>query len=249
VYAYTQMNGLWAPILAACLSAAVTTIGIVVIGRFQYWAKRNSVHFKSFAAGMLLAVSILHLLPRAFSLSEHPSYFILAAFVAVYLVDHLLGGPGRDSAGRQRRLSGLIPLIAIGFHSLLDGVIYSVTFSFDTFTGFLAATGMILHEFPEGIITFVLVSQAGYSKGRSFVLAFLAAALSTPAGALISYPLVSGIDELVLGRLLAMASGALLFVGTAHLLPEVKKEGNAGSLAALAGGIALAVLLILIKGR
>ena len=243
------MSGLWIPLLAAGLSAAVSTTGIVIIGRFESWAERNSVYFKSFAAGMLLAVSILHLLPRAFSLSEHPSYFIIAAFLTVYLVDHLLGVSGRSSATRRRRLTGLIPLIAIGFHSLLDGVIYTVTFSFDTFTGFLAAIGMILHEFPEGIITFVLVSQAGFSKGRTFALALLAAALTTPAGALISYPLVSGIDELLLGRLLAMASGALLFVGTAHLLPEVKNEGNAASLAALAGGIVLAVLLILVKVR
>jgi zinc transporter ZupT len=204
--------------------------------------------FKSFAAGMLVAVSILHLIPKAFSLSGHPSYFILCAFLVVYLLDHLLGTSARKHGRPARTLSGLIPLIAIGFHSLLDGVIYSVTFRIDTFTGFLTAIGMILHEFPEGIITFVFVSEAGFSKGRAFLLAFLTAAISTPVGAMISYPFIADIDQLMLGRLLALAAGALLFVGTAHLLPEVKKAGKTSSLAALAGGIVLAVGLILVRG-
>jgi zinc transporter ZupT len=239
------MEGLWRPLLAACVSAAVTTTGVVAISRFEEWAQRNAVHFKGFAAGMLIAVSILHLLPRAFSLSERPSLFILGAFLTVYVVDHLLGSSERPGAPGR---SGLIPLAAVGFHSLLDGVIYTVTFGFDAFTGLLAAVGMILHEFPEGIVTFVLVTRAGYSKGKAFVLAFLTAAITTPVGALISHPFVSGIDRLVLGRLLAVAAGALLFVGTAHLLPEVRREGKAGSLLALGAGIALALLLILLEG-
>jgi zinc transporter ZupT len=213
-----SMEGLWTPLLAACVSAAVTTTGVVAISRFEEWARRNAVHFKGFAAGVLIAVSIMHLLPRAFSLSERPSLFILGAFLTVYVADHLLGSSGHSGTPGR---SGLIPL---------------------------AAVGMILHEFPEGIVTFVLVTRAGFSKGKAFVLAFLTAALTTPVGALVSHPFVSGIDRLVLGRLLAVAAGALLFVGTAHLLPEVRREGKAGSLLALGAGIALALLLILLEG-
>jgi zinc transporter ZupT len=43
-------------------------------------------------------------------------------------------------------------MLGIGFHSFIDGFIYAITFTVSIFTGLLAATGMVLHEFPEGII-------------------------------------------------------------------------------------------------
>lgn len=46
---------------------------------------------------------------------------------------------------------GIIPMLGVGLHSFLDGVIYSVTFNVSVFTGVLAAISMVLHEFPEGI--------------------------------------------------------------------------------------------------
>ena len=77
----------------------------------------------------------------------------------------------------------------------MDGIIYSVTFNVSIFTGALAAIGMLLHDFPEGIVTFLLLKRAGFSHKRSALYAFLAAAISTPFGTLVSFPLVSQIDQ------------------------------------------------------
>jgi zinc transporter ZupT len=48
---------------------------------------------------------------------------------------------------------GLVRLIGIGFHSFLDGIVYSISFSISMLTGALVAIGMVLHEFPEGVVT------------------------------------------------------------------------------------------------
>jgi len=90
-------------------------------------------------------------------------------------------------------------MIGVGPHSLIDGVIYSVTFNVSIFTGVLSAIGMILHEFPGGIVTFLLLERAGFSRKKSAVYAFLAAALSTPLGTLVSYTFISKIDRPALG--------------------------------------------------
>jgi zinc transporter ZupT len=39
-----------------------------------------------------------------------------------------------------------------------------ITFTVSIFTGMLAATGMVLHEFPEGIITYLLLLRGGFSE-------------------------------------------------------------------------------------
>ncbi len=95
-------------------------------------------------------------------------------------------------------------MLGIGFHSLIDGIIYSVTFNVSVFTGVLAAIGMVLHEFPEGVVTFLLLQRAGFGRRRSAVYALLAAALSTPLGTLVSFPLIAKIDRFALGMLLSL---------------------------------------------
>jgi len=143
---------------------------------------------------------------------------------------------------------GLVPLIGIGFHSFVDGVVYSISFSVSLFTGALVALGMVLHEFPEGIVTYTLLVRSGFSEPRSFLLAFLAAAVTTPAGTLVSYPFISQIGPQLLGSLLALSAGALIYVGATHLLPRAEQEPRRYSLVALAAGVVVALGIILSKG-
>ena len=131
----------------------------------------------------------------------------------------------------------------------IDGIIYSVTFKVSVFTGALAAIGMILHEFPEGIVTFVLLEKSGFSQKKSALYAFLAAAISTPLGALASYPFITRIKTSTLGALLAVSAGALVYVGASHLLPAVEKENKKYSVFALATGVLVAVVIVLSKAR
>jgi zinc transporter ZupT len=112
----------------------------------------------------------------------------------------------------------------------------------------LAAIGMVLHEFPEGIVTFLLLERSGLGKKPSAAFAFLAAAISTPMGALIAYPFTDGFSPQSLGILLAVSSGALVYVGASHLLPEVEKENRRYSLITLAVGVLVAVTIVMSKG-
>jgi zinc transporter ZupT len=139
-------------------------------------------------------------------------------------------------------------MFGIGFHSFIDGIIYSITFTVGVFTGLLTATGMVLHEFPEGIITYLLLIRGGFNEKKSLALAFLAAAVTTPVGMLVSYPYISDINRPFLGALLAFSAGALVYVGATHLLPQAETEHKKYSLFALSGGILVAIIIIFSKG-
>lgn len=138
-------------------------------------------------------------------------------------------------------------MIGIGFHSFIDGFVYSITFTVSIFTGVLAATGMVLHEFPEGIITYLLLLRGGFTARASLILALLAASISTPLGMLVSWPYISQIDKPLLGVLLSWSAGALVYVGATHLLPQAEKEHRKYSLCAFGGGILVAVLIVFSK--
>lgn len=241
-------NTFWTAFGASLLAALVTSIGIYVIRRFERWGRENSIYFVCFAAGVLISVSFLHIIPKSFSMNSQAPFYLFAGYLSLHLFNRFINAFVCDKSSNEDYAIGLIPMIGIGFHSFIDGFIYSITFTVSLFTGLLAATGMVLHEFPEGIITYLLLIRAGFREKSSFILAFFAAALTTPLGMLLSYPYISQIDQPLLGSLLAFSAGALLYVGATHLLPQAEKENKKYSLLALGAGILVAIIIVISKG-
>jgi zinc and cadmium transporter len=240
-------NTFWTALGASLLAALVTAVGIYTIRRFEAWGRRYSIYFVCFAAGVLISVSFLHIIPKAFQMSTHAPMYLLGGFLLLHLFNRFVTVFVCERGPNPRYGIGLVPMIGIGFHSFIDGVVYSITFTVSIFTGVLAATGMVLHEFPEGIITYLLLLRGGFSERSSLILAFLAASISTPLGMLVSWPYISRIDKPLLGTLLALSAGALVYVGATHLLPQAEKEHRRYSLCALGAGILVAVLIVLSK--
>lgn len=241
-------NEFVAVILTSFLACGVTTIGIVIISKYERWGKEHSAYFMSFAAGVLISVSFMHIIPKSFEMNATAPVFLLVGFLGIYLSNRLVRLYVCHEYDCMNYAMGIIPMLGIGFHSFIDGVIYSVTFNVSVLTGVLAAIGMVLHEFPEGIVTFVLLERGGFSRKKATVYAFFAAALSTPLGALVSFPFINTITQPALGILLAISAGALVYVGASHLLPAVEQEQKRYSVLALAAGVLVAVGIILSKG-
>jgi zinc and cadmium transporter len=95
--------------------------------------------------------------------------------------------------------------------------------------------------------TFVFLERGGFSRRRSAIYAFLAAALSTPLGTLISYPFINNMRRSTLGILLAISAGALIYAGASHLLPQVEKENKRHSIISLADGVLVALFIVMSK--
>ncbi len=236
--------------LASLAACGVTGLGILVVSRRERWARRHAVYFMGFAAGVLVSVSLLHVVPRALELAGAGPAMLLAGFLGLYASDRLLGSPAGedDEDGDDAYVVGVVAVIGIGLHSLVDGVIYAVTFRVDAFTGWLAALGMVLHEFPEGIVTFVLLSRGGLGRRRAMGWAFVAAAATTPLGALLAYPAVGAISDPALGGMLALSAGALIYVGASHLLPAARREARRYGIVAVLAGVLVAVAFLQAKG-
>jgi zinc and cadmium transporter len=238
----------WIALAASLIAGAVTTSGIFSIRRFEGWARQNITYFACFAAGVLIAVSFLHIIPTSLAMSPQAPVYLFSGYLFMHVFNRFLTAYVCDKPETAEYALGLVPLIGIGFHSFLDGIVYSISFSVSMLTGALVALGMVLHEFPEGIVTYTLLVRSGFSEGRSFLLAFLAAALTTPVGTVVSYPFVGQIGPPLLGLLLAFSAGALIYVGATHLLPRAEREPRRFSLVALAAGVLVALGIVFSKG-
>jgi zinc transporter ZupT len=235
-------------LITSSVAAVVTSVGIYTIRHFEAWGRRNTTYFMCFAAGVLISASFLHIIPKSLSMNPNASVYLLLGFLGLHLFNRFITAfvCERDPNKAEYGI-GIVPTLGIGFHSFIDGFVYSIAFSVSLFTGFLATAGMVLHEFPEGIITYLLLIRGGFPERRALVLAFLAAALSTPLGMLVSYPFISRIERPLLGALLSLSAGALVYVGATHLLPQAERERRRYSLVALAGGVLVAAVVVMSK--
>ena len=213
------INGL----LASLAAAAMSTLGIIAMASFSGWAQRNSAYCAAFAVGLLSVGVMFHLVPEAVSISISALSWVLAGFVAMVLV----GMAVQAAVARQPKGAaltyGYVSIIGLAAHSFLDGAVYAASFWEETFAGWLAVGGLLFHEFPEGVIAYALLAQAGLERWRAILLAFTAAALTTVAGTLGAQWLFSLASAPPLPAMLGAAAGALIYVLIFHLAPHARE--------------------------
>ena len=234
-----------APLFFGLIAAFVTSIGLVAVAQKQLWSERNASLFALAAGGMLLTLTLVHITPDAIARTPLAPALILGGLIGGLVLHKGVKTLFGDENGGPGRIAAATPVIAIAIHSFLDGIIYAVTFSHSFESGVLVAISLILHEIPEGVIAFTLLRRSGFSGRQSFVIAFLAAAATTPAGVVASGPFIYLMSEQMIGNLFAISAGLLLFVATGPLMAPLRHERPKRSLPALGIGVVIAVIISL----
>lgn len=231
-----------APLLFGLLAALITSIGLIAVALRSDWSARQSGLFSLAAGGMLISLSLLHILPEALYMNARAPLFVLAGFLGGLFLTFAIRTTFPEREGG--RAEALTPLLAVALHSFLDGVIYSVTFAASFESGVYASTSLIMHEFAEGVIAFAILARHGYRVKEALLWAFLAAGATTPLGALVSGLFLTGLGPEVVAMLYALSAGLLIYVATGPLMQPLREEPPLRGIAALGGGVVIALLLM-----
>lgn len=221
------------------MAALICLIALTATRLAAGFTRAHASLFGGIAASLIIMIAAFHILPEALG-GHHLAWVFaiggfLGGFALQYTIRQVSGGPRRTE-----RMIALTPVLAIAAHSLLDGWTYAVTFSVDTMTGISAATGLIVHEFPEAVICFLLLQKAGLSDSRAMLWAFLASGATTAGTAFLGAPFTAGLSESVLSVLFAISAGLLLQVGLSHLLRQAKQSSLARTMPAILTGFFMA---------
>lgn len=216
-------------LLYSALAGAATLAGISLVRWKHDLAVRYSHFVNSFAAGALITIALAHLIPESVEMSGNALLAVLVSFVAFYLLEAALvyhsGSAIHFAEMHPRHVRGRGPVIFSGLflHSLIDGFIIALGFEVSPELGLFAATGVILHELPEGATTFALLLRT--TSQRTTLYLSLGVALATPAGAAIALGPLSMLTGSGLGVLMAVAGGSFLYVAASDLVPEAHENG------------------------
>jgi ZIP family zinc transporter len=192
---------------------------------------------------MLISTPLMLALPNALKKSSNAGFFALAGFLFMVFSNKFI----RHRTKEEPLAFGVTAVEGIAIHSLVDGVIYVVTFEVSVMLGILAGIGLVVHEFAEGIITYTTLLKGNVREKAAMAYAFFIAALTTPIGAFAAYPFIDKFGDTSIGMMLGFVSGVLIYVSASHLLPEVRDSEKKHSLVAFLIGVALAGFIVLTK--
>ncbi len=194
------------------------------------YAYRLSHYLAPFAAGTLLAVAFLDLLPEASHEAEELGIDIfiwtLGGILLFFVIERFIHWfhHHEKTHEHERESQATIPLIVIGdtVHNFVDGVIIAATFMADIPLGIITALAVFAHEVPQEIADFGLLIHKGLSRLKAAVINILSA-LTAFAGALITFSL-GGLLEGYIPVAVALTAGFFIYIATSDLIPEIHYE-------------------------
>lgn len=213
-------------LLLSLLGSVAGLIGGVIFILKKSWAETLSAFAVPFAAGILLAVSFLHLLPETInSLGQKGYVIVLISFLGSFLFEKYFAlmhhHEGHEGEGKKSS----IPLVLFGdtIHNFIDGVAIAASFLISPNLGFVVALSTFLHETPHEIGDFGVLISRGWSRAKAFWANFYSA-LTTIPGAFLVYYFFPDVTSENLAVVLAVACGIFLYLGASDFLPEIGEK-------------------------
>ncbi len=203
-----------------------------------------------FAAGVMLYVSFMEMFPHALSELEGQQYVGLIAFLGgmllVGIIDKLIpheenphefmSEDAQEEAAKdleQNELQkkklmriGLLTALALALHNFPEGMASFVAALEDVNLGITIAIAIAIHNIPEGIAVSMPIYYATGSRKKAFFYSFLSGVVE-PIGAIVGYLiLMPFIDPTVMAILLSSVAGIMVFISLDQLLPAAEEYGE-----------------------
>ena len=203
-----------------------------------------------FSAGVMIYVSMVEIFAKAkdaltadLGTTRGYWYTVLAFFAGmalIALIDRLI--PASDNPHELCSLDdmdcpeeadttdlmrmGLFSALAIGIHNFPEGIATFVSALQDPGLGVSIAIAIAIHNIPEGIAVAVPIYYATLDKKKSLLYSFVSG-LSEPIGAFVGYIfLYRYLSDTLFGLLFASVAGIMVFISLDELLPTAEKFGE-----------------------
>jgi len=242
-------------LLFAAIAGVAGLAGVWLMWRHEEWARRHTAELITFASGLLVTGSLLHLLTRAGEMSGPTTAmsWALVAFVTLYVAEnHFLPHPHartEEDCGHHHAHSpegyGWTAILGLGLHSVLEGVAVGAGFSASYVTGSVIVALVVSHKLPVGIASMGVLYHGGTDRDKA-ARASASLAFITPVAVILSYALLRDASTQVIGPIIAAAGGSFLYVGAADLLPEGQASAPGRNTLAFLLGLAVMVVVFLL---
>lgn len=217
-------------IFSAVVSLIGTMIGALIGVSIKNPTDKLLGTLLSIATGIIVSIIFLELIPESIEKIGFPLtlFTILIGIVIIYLIDCLIKRANKNSDVHPTKFNHTKVAILMGLglmmHNFPEGIIMGFGFVKGSGLGIKMSILISIHDIPEGIAMTSPLMAAGKNKLKILWYSFLVA-FPTVVGAWIGI-LINNISVLFLGVSIALASGIMIYVAFGQMLPESNDLNN-----------------------
>lgn len=242
-------------VLIALTISLVAGLSTVVGALFIFYKPANKNNFigscLAFSATIMILISVIELIPEGFIYIKY-KHSLLLAFIILILM--LLSG-NYISNSLNKKIDkitksnnnlykvGILSMIVLIIHNFPEGILTFLGSIIDINFGLSIATSIMLHNIPEGIAIAIPIYYATKSKKKAIKNVFLSG-LSEPIGALLAWIfLYRYLNNFIISIILIFVAALMISIAINDIFEEANKYSRKSVLA----GVFLACIFFTIN--
>jgi len=236
------------------LSIAGPLIGSL-LGIIHRPSKIFLYNLMSFAAGIMLAVAFLKLIPESIKLSSIWACCIslAAGALLMYAFDRLIPHIHPELYEREQgstfKRTAFFLFLGIFLHNFPEGIAMAVGSVTNIKLSLAVALALALHDIPEGVCTCAPYYYVSKKRLKSFLIS-ASTAIPTLLGFFIAHFVFQNLNLDLIGKILGATAGLMIYISADELIPasckKDDKHWNHSTIFSLIAGVLLVILLGLI---
>lgn len=203
----------------------------------------------SFAAGVMLSVSFLELIPESLAFSSINICVIgiilgsLVMFAVDRLMPHIHPELFEPEHGSELKKTALYLIVGIFLHNFPEGMAIAIGTVSDSKISITIALAIALHNIPEGICTSAPYYLCTQKKLKSFLISSTTALPILMGFAFANY-LFQNISHTFIGLIIGATAGLMIYICADELIPSsCNKTTNHSTIFSLIAGIIFVIFL------
>jgi ZIP family zinc transporter len=209
-----------------------TTIGSLITFVVKEPSKKFISIIMGFSAGVMILISFAELLQQGIEASNFlVGYFFFFLGMAFMLVIDLVVSHKYEFEDIEQKpnsnleKTSVLVMLGIFIHNFPEGMVTFVGTIKNIELGLILAFAIALHNIPEGIAVAVPIYASTKNSKKAFFWSFISG-VSEPCGALIAgLILFPFITEFLIGAVLAIVGGFMVYISLDELLPASRYSG------------------------
>lgn len=202
-----------------------------VLGIIHYPSKRFMFNMLAFAAGVMLTISFINLIPQSISFSSTIIAVIGVAIGALlmYIIDKIIPhihpemNIGKDKDFCNINKSSRYLNTALFIHNLPEGMVIALGTITNNVLGIIIAIAITIQKIPEGICVAAPTYYCNKNKFKSFIMA-CSTLVPLLIGFFIAYFLYQNLSQTFIGLIIGVTAGFMIYISTDELIPSSSKK-------------------------
>ena len=219
-------------LLVSTIAGLSTMLGSLVI-LFKFKSENVNKFITSslaFSLAIMIGISITDLIPESsfvllsnYGIEKGIFFSIFSFIIGIILVKYLHKLMNKAEVKNDLYKLGILNMLALILHNFPEGIATFMSSYKDIHLGLKLALAIAFHNIPEGISIAVPIYYATKSKKNAFLKTFLSG-IAEPIGAIIAYIFLSKyITDSLISIILLLVGGIMITLAIEVILPKARK--------------------------